>query len=115
MFCDLPEVNYQWKSEYIKKMFNGFYGEHHQVIQIALLAGKVLKEDRVTVSGSGVRGDVKITCAIETFQKCIRIPSSDLSLNKLNKIIRDKLKAAMSNSYGKFCSPNSPIISNKDI
>ena len=91
------------------------YGDHHQVIRLASLAGKLLKEDSVTVGGSGVRDDINTTCAIETIQKYIHIPSSDPALNELNKIIRDELKAAVSNLYGTFCSHNTLIMLNKDI
>ena len=73
------------------------YGDHHQVIQLASLAVKVLKEDSITVGGSGGHGDVKTACAIETIQKYIHIPSSDPALNELNNIIRDRFKAAVNN------------------
>ena len=81
-------------------MFNKLHGDHHQVIQLALLVGNVMKEDSVIVDGSGGDGDVKNTCIIEMVQKYMNIPSSDPNLNELNNIIRDKLKATVRNSYG---------------
>lgn len=81
--------------------------DHHQVIQLASLTCNVLKVDNIIVGG----GDVKNTCAIKSIQKYIYIPAFDPGLKELNKIIHDKFKAVICETYGTFCSPNTTVIS----
>ena len=46
----------------LKQMFNELYGDRHQVVQLASLAGNFLKADNVIAGG----GDVKNICTIES-------------------------------------------------
>ena len=101
------------KCETLDHMFRELYGDHHQVLQLAGMAGNTMKQNSVTIDGN--TDDVKNRITIKTIQTYVNIPRADPLLVELNNIVQYIFKTAVSNAYGTFCSPNTSIISNKSI
>ena len=91
-------------------MLHELYEDHNQIVQLASLAQNTMKQ----VDGIS-NHDNSNGVTIEKMKNYINMPSADPLLFKLNLIVQDIFKTATSNTYGKFRSLNTTIVSNKNI
>ena len=107
----------------LKCMLDELSGDHAQSLQLATIAQQLMTEDDKSnkktpeLDHNLIMSMVGFDTTLDTqvARKALNHTGHEASLSQLNNIVQTAMMDAVASTYGFFCSPNSPIISNETI